>query len=90
MYSSENQHTVRMGRHEAIKDWERRADELLEETDTVERGIDNYERVLGHAVMAGEIDAEEAYRALSNYAEWSKTPRPGEIGGVAISLTSDI
>jgi len=88
MYASENQFTAPMGRHEAIKDWERRADELLDQQ--VERGIDNYERVLGHAVMAGEIDAEEAYRALSNYAEWSGTPSPGQIGGVAISLTSEL
>lgn len=30
-------------------------------------GRDNYERVLGHAVLAGEIDATEAYAALEGY-----------------------
>lgn len=30
-------------------------------------GIANYERVLGHACLAGDITAEEAYRALGEY-----------------------
>lgn len=30
-------------------------------------GIQNYERALGHACLAGEIDAQEAYEALSRF-----------------------
>lgn len=35
-----------------------------------DRGIDNYERVLGRAVLEGEISAEEALEALDRHAAW--------------------
>lgn len=34
---------------------------------TMERGRDNYERMLGAAVLGGEIDCVEAYAALEAY-----------------------
>lgn len=35
----------------------------------VERGIENYARVLGRSILIGEITAVDAYCALSDYKE---------------------
>ena len=41
----------------------------------------NYERVVGSAVMRGEIDAREAYKALCDYKAWQLAGEPkGEYG----------
>ena len=36
----------------------------------------SFEQQLGHAVMRGEIDAEEAYRALADYEAWVEAGEP--------------
>lgn len=64
MDTSENQHTARMKGgclHET---------EPFKPNDGVERSIENYERIIGHAVLQGVIDAEEAYRLIGNYQVW--------------------
>ncbi len=36
----------------------------------------NYERVLGSAMLRGEIDAREAYNALNQYQAWQLAGEP--------------
>lgn len=38
----------------------------------------SYERVIGRAVIDGELDAEEASRALANYEAWINHEPTGE------------
>lgn len=72
--ASENQYTARMtggSRHEEAP-WK--------PIDHVERSVENYERILGHAVLEGVLDAEEAYDLLGNYVTWSLVA-PSELTG---------
>lgn len=64
MEASENHFIARM------KGGIRHEEEPWEPREVRDTSIANYERVLGHAMLAGEIDAEEALKALSNYAAW--------------------
>lgn len=78
MLASENQHTERMRGdwHAGIKDWERRAGELVGDLPEapVVPSIEAYERLIGRALLNGEIQAEEAVRALRNYEVWFVAP----------------
>lgn len=77
MIQSQNQHTARMRggclhETEPFTPPDERKHRLPESE--VERSIEMYERVIGHAVMHGAIDCEEAMQLLRNYEAWYVVP----------------